>query len=123
MPELRQDPPTKEWVIIASNRAKRPHDFTKKQKKSSLPPYESSCPFCRGNEHLCPEEILRYPAEEGSDWRVRIIINKYPALVPQGSTHQKEETGFFTRMDGIGAHDAKVYSIAYEANCIIYVLV
>ena len=29
MPQLRQDPTTKEWVIIAVERSKRPHDFIK----------------------------------------------------------------------------------------------
>jgi len=29
MPQLRQDPTTKEWVIIASERLKRPHAFKK----------------------------------------------------------------------------------------------
>jgi len=105
--EIRQDPTTKEWVIIASNRGKRPRYFMKKQQKRSLPPYQPSCPFCRGNEHLSSKEILRYPAE-GPDWRVRVITNKYPALVPQGSTQQREEIGFFTKMNGVGVHDVIV---------------
>ena len=108
MPEIRQDPTTKEWVIIASNRVKRPRDFIKNQPKRSLPPYEPSCPFCRGNEYLSSEEILRYPTEEGSGWRVRVVANKYPALVPQGQTRQREEEDFFTRMNGVGAHDVIV---------------
>jgi UDPglucose--hexose-1-phosphate uridylyltransferase len=103
--EIRQDPTTKEWVIIASNRVKRPHDFVKKRQKRSLHPYEPSCPFCLGNEHLSPEEILRYPTEGSSSWRVRVVNNKYPALVPQGSTRLIEEVSFFTKMDGVGVHD------------------
>lgn len=105
MSEIRQDPTTKEWVIIASNRVKRPHDFVKKRQKRSLHPYEPSCPFCLGNEHLSPEEILRYPTEGSSSWRVRVVNNKYPALVPQGSTRLIEEVSFFTKMDGVGVHD------------------
>ena len=108
MSEIRQDPATKEWVILASNRVKRPRDFMKKRQKRSLPPYQPSCPFCPGNEYLCPEEILRYPAKEGSGWRVRVITNKYPALVPQGSPQQSGEAGFFTKMNGVGAHDVIV---------------
>jgi len=110
LPEIRQDPTTREWVIIASNRLKRPRDFVKRKRERSLPPYEPSCPFCRGNEHLTSEEILRYPAEEGSGWRVRVITNKYPALVSQGSTQQREEVGFFTKINGVGAHDVIVES-------------
>ena len=108
MSEIRQDPTTKEWVIIASNRVKRPHDLVKKRQKRSLHPYEPSCPFCLGNEHLSPEEVLRYPAEGSSGWRVRVVSNKYPALVPQGSTRLTEEVGFFTKMEGVGVHDVIV---------------
>lgn len=108
MSEIRQDPTTKEWVIIASNRVKRPHDLVKKRQKRSLHPYEPSCPFCLGNEHLSPEEVLRYPAEGSSGWRVRVVSNKYPALVPQGSTRLTEEGGFFTKMEGVGVHDVIV---------------
>ena len=108
MSEIRQDPATKEWVIIASNRIKRPRYFMKQKQKRSLPSYKASCPFCRGNEYLSPEEILRYPTGEDSSWRVRVIANKYPALVPQESTQQRETTGFFTKMNGVGAHDVIV---------------
>ena len=107
MSEIRQDPTTKEWVIIASERVKRPHDLVKKRQKHSLPPYEPSCPFCPGNEHLS-EEILRYPTEatkQSSDWRVRVLRNKYPALVLKGHIQRRQEADLFTKMDGIGAHD------------------
>ncbi len=108
MSEIRQDPTTKEWVIIASNRLKRPRDFIKNQPERSLPPYEPSCPFCRGNEHLSSEEMLRYPAGEGSGWRVRVITNKYPALIPQGNPKPREVADLFIKMDGVGVHDVIV---------------
>ena len=37
MPELRQDPATKQWVIFARERAKRPHDFISPENNSSPP--------------------------------------------------------------------------------------
>jgi len=52
MPELRQDPITDTWVIIATERSKRPSgfgDFSKEGKKE-----QDSCPFCVGNEQLTP---------------------------------------------------------------------
>ncbi len=55
MPELRQDYATKEWVIIATERAKRPHDFLKgRSEPSQLPSHDPNCPFCPGNEHMTP---------------------------------------------------------------------
>ena len=60
MPQLRQDRTTKEWVIIAGERAKRPHDFKKVEPKAERPAYDKDCPFCPGNEHRTPPETLAY---------------------------------------------------------------
>ncbi|MGZ6208330.1 MAG: galactose-1-phosphate uridylyltransferase, partial [Syntrophales bacterium] len=60
MPQLRQDPTTKEWVIIAAERSKRPHDFIKTKTLIEKPSYKDDCPFCQGNEHLTPHESLAY---------------------------------------------------------------
>ena len=46
MPQLRKDPVIGRWVIIATERGKRPHDFSKSY---SAPP-EKDCPFCEGKE-------------------------------------------------------------------------
>ena len=60
MPEIRQNPATKEWVIIATERAKRPEDFVSEEQKISDPPkHEDTCPFCPGNEDKTPPEVLR----------------------------------------------------------------
>jgi len=76
MPELRENPATKRWVIIATERAKRPEDFKKNITAApEIPPYDAKCPFCEGNEALSGEEIF---AIKG----VRVIPNKYPVLVP-----------------------------------------
>ena len=41
MPELRHDPVQKRWVIIATERAKRPFDFT----RGNDAPQSGKCPF------------------------------------------------------------------------------
>ena len=108
MPELRQDPATKQWVIIASERAKRPHDFLKPAPPLSIPPYKADCPFCPGNESMTPPESMAYrrggPAN-GPGWWVRAIPNKFSALVPEGNLTRKEEDDFFRKMDGVGQHE------------------
>ncbi len=78
MPELRRDPTTNEWVIIAPERAARPGVRVKQRPEA--PQRDPDCPFCPGNEALTPPEISRRP-ERGS-WIVRAVSNKYPALVP-----------------------------------------
>jgi UDPglucose--hexose-1-phosphate uridylyltransferase len=112
MPQLRQDPTTKEWVIIAAERSKRPHDFIKTKTLIEKPPYREDCPFCQGNEHLTPHESLAYRRGGGPDskgWWVRVIPNKFPALSPEGSL-EREETGFFRMMDGVGIHEVVIES-------------
>lgn len=108
MPELRQDPATKQWVIIARERAKRPHDFMRPSPPPPLPAYKPDCPFCPGNETMTPPETLAYRkggAANSPGWWVRAIPNKYSALVPSGSLSRREEEGLFRKMDGVGQHE------------------
>jgi UDPglucose--hexose-1-phosphate uridylyltransferase len=60
MSQIRQDPTTKEWVIIATERAKRPDGFVRQKALVNLPVSSPSCPFCPGNEAMTPPEILSY---------------------------------------------------------------
>lgn len=108
MPELRQDPTTREWIIIATERMKRPHDFRRREARRSRPKYEGSCPFCPGNEGVTPPEVLarrESPVKDAPGWRIRVIPNKYSALIPQGCTERRLECEFFRSMDGIGYHE------------------
>ncbi len=113
MPQLRQDPATKEWVIIAAERSKRPDDFKKIKSIPEKPPYKEDCPFCPGNEHLTPPETLAYRMggpSNSTGWWVRVVPNKFPALSPEGSLERKEEKGFFRMMDGVGIHEVVIGS-------------
>ncbi len=108
MPELRQDPATREWVIISKERAKRPHDFIQESEEPALPEYDAECPFCAGNESMTPPEILGYRSggePNGPNWWVRVIPNKFAALIPEGSLERQKEEGFFRKMDGVGYHE------------------
>ena len=81
MSELRQDPTTKEWVILAPERAKRPQSAPKKKRAEELPSWDGSCPFCPGNENQTPPGVFRLPILEDSAWEVRVIPNRFAALV------------------------------------------
>jgi UDPglucose--hexose-1-phosphate uridylyltransferase len=110
--QLRQDPTTKEWVIIATERSQRPHNFVRPDAALEKPPYKEECPFCQGNEFLTPHESLAYrhggPADSAG-WWVRVVPNRFPALSSDGSL-RREEMGFFRMMDGVGAHEVVVES-------------
>jgi len=109
MPELRKEPASGRWVIIASERASRPTDF----KSTSQPIKSSFCPFCEGNEEKTPPEIIAY-REKGTKantrgWRVRVVPNKFPALQIEGEQNQRGE-GIYDMMNGIGAHEVIIES-------------
>jgi UDPglucose--hexose-1-phosphate uridylyltransferase len=108
MSELRQDPTTKEWVIIATERSKRPHDFFQRQSRQELPAFSPSCPFCPGNEATTPPTSYSLLDKDNKKWLIRVFCNRFPALTPQGSTERREEDGFFLEMDGIGVHEVIV---------------
>jgi UDPglucose--hexose-1-phosphate uridylyltransferase len=104
MPELRKDPVIGRWVIIATERAKRPHDFH----GDPEPPKGGFCPFCGGNETKTPPEVFAYRAPTSSPdepgWRVRVVPNKFPVLRIEGEP-EKRAAGMYDRMQGIGAHE------------------
>jgi UDPglucose--hexose-1-phosphate uridylyltransferase len=108
MSKIRQDPTTKEWVIIANQRSKRPDDFIHPQPKPDLPSFSLSCPFCPGNEKMTPAEsfVLRDKGDEG--WRIRVFPNLFPSLTLEGSAKRREKDGFFLDMDGVGVHEVIV---------------
>src|SRR5581483_3381249 len=91
MPELRKDPIVGRWVIIATERAKRPVA----PRVEPVQPQGTFCPFCAGNEGNTPIEILAYrerntrPNEPG--WRVRVVPNKFPALQIEGELSKRGE--------------------------------
>ncbi|MBI3696174.1 MAG: galactose-1-phosphate uridylyltransferase [Acidobacteria bacterium] len=102
MPELRQDPSTKEWVIIAKERAKRPHEF---QRPASAPRASvSGCVFCPGSEDKTPPELWRFPYRSAA-WEVRVVPNKFPALSSEASGVRQEIAPLYHRMDGFGYHE------------------
>jgi UDPglucose--hexose-1-phosphate uridylyltransferase len=115
MPELRKDPIVSRWVIIATERAKRP--FT--PKPEPMPLGSETCPFCEGQEGNTPQEILSYrerhtrPNEKG--WRVRVVPNKFPALQIEGDLNKRGE-GIYDKMHGIGAHEVIVECPGHETS-------
>jgi UDPglucose--hexose-1-phosphate uridylyltransferase len=104
LPELRKDPVTGRWVIIATDRAKRPSDFTRQQVNITGLRF---CPFCPGNELRTPPEILAYRTRGGANepgWTLRVVSSKFPVPRVEGTINRKAE-GLYDKMNGIGAHE------------------
>ena len=113
MSELRQDLATKRWVIVATERAKRPDQFSRGDEKPALPPLDPNCPFCPGNEQLTPEVILRYPQE--GDWQIRVVPNKFPALQGGGELVVQDPHGL-SSMQGLGEHEVIIESRLHDLS-------
>jgi UDPglucose--hexose-1-phosphate uridylyltransferase len=108
MPELRKDPIVGRWVIVAEQRAKRPGAFVER----SAPP-SGPCPFCEGHESETPAEVsAARRADSRPDsrgWRVRVVPNKFPALVLEGEADARRQ-GMYDVMEGVGAHEVIIES-------------
>jgi len=116
LPELRKDPISRRWVIIATERAARPTDF----KHEGIEANDlDRCPFCEGREGRTPPEIYAIraagTAPNTPGWTVRVASNKYPALRIEGSTERTKE-GLFTRMDGVGAHEVIIETTEHHTH-------
>ncbi|HUX35736.1 MAG TPA: DUF4921 family protein [Candidatus Paceibacterota bacterium] len=105
MSELRQDLVSGDWIILSTERAKRPHDLLEKKKKRRPTPI-SKCPF----EDL--QKSGNWPPIElqpgGKDWRIAIIQNKYPALKHANICATHFKTGPYEQLDGIGRHELAI---------------
>ncbi len=104
MPELRKDPVIGRWVIMATERGKRPTDFN----PDPVTDDTGFCPFCEGHEDKTPPEIFAYrndhQAANRPGWEVRVVPNKFPALRVEGDMG-KVGVGMYDKMNGIGAHE------------------
>ena len=103
MPEIRKNIATNEWVVIATERAKRPDEMAEPPRtEAPLPEFKEGCPFCPGNEDAVPDEILRSGTKE--NWQIRVVPNKYPALAGNYEPSYIND-GVIQKVDGIGSHE------------------
>ncbi|MBI4295050.1 MAG: galactose-1-phosphate uridylyltransferase [Chloroflexi bacterium] len=121
MSELRQDPTTKDWAIISTERSKRPHQFAPDgQLEAEIPAFDEKCPFCPGNEAQTPPEIMRISSTEGSDsapWQVRVVPNKFSALsLGRGTITRRLSGELFLSLDGMGVHEVIVETSRHNAR-------
>ena len=83
-PELRQDPVTRSWVVIAPGRARRPGAAARDDPDLPTEDELLSCPFCEGREARTPPETFAIrPGGGESDtpgWTVRVVPNLYPVF-------------------------------------------
>jgi len=120
MSEYRQNVTNGEWVIISSERAKRPGDYASTAKlKASLPEHSSDCPFCKGNEHKC--EKPTYEAKNGDSWILRSVPNIFAAVsrpeqIPDTPLPRQHVSKIHLSAQGYGAAEVIIESPKHNAN-------
>jgi len=115
MPELRKDPIIGRWVIIATERGKRPSDFVNEVETIK----GGFCPLCPGNEDKTPPEIYVIRPENSKPntpgWTLRVVKNKFPALVSDQKL-ERVRKGVFERMSGVGDHEVVIETPRHNAK-------
>jgi UDPglucose--hexose-1-phosphate uridylyltransferase len=115
MSELRKDPIVDRWVIIAKNRAERPLELTEGAAARTT---AVECPFCEGREGETTAEVFALRAEGTSanqpGWRVRVVTNKYPALLPDAGAFSPSAEllahPLLPSQPALGAHEVVIES-------------
>ncbi|MGZ5453848.1 MAG: galactose-1-phosphate uridylyltransferase [Candidatus Aminicenantales bacterium] len=111
MSELRKDLISGRWVIIATERSKRPDDFRPHGAVAPAPEAAGFCPFCEGNEGKTPPEVFALraagTAPDSPGWTVRVVPNKFPALNP-GPPPPRATRGVYQSMEGRGIHEVVI---------------
>ena len=116
---LRKDPIVGRWIIISTERPKRPEDYHHHEEPEDEDVTPADCPFCPGNEKKTPPEIAAYRPEKSlpnsSDWWVRVIPSKFPVLRVEGSL-EREGAGVYDWMKGVGAHEIIIEGPAHATR-------
>ncbi len=103
--ELRQDVVSGAWVVIATGRAKRPHEFLKERRVPFNQP-KRTCPF----EKLHNNALVVYASDgehKDNNWWVQVIPNKYPAF-GRGTCAVFRKVGLYRLTNGVGFHEVVV---------------
>lgn len=104
MSEFRFNRITGDWVIVATERARRPEDFVQKKEKCELAEHVATCPFCPGNESVSETILVEPPS---GPWALRIVKHQFPALRPD-SEHAFSGGTMDRRLNGFGYHEVVV---------------
>jgi UDPglucose--hexose-1-phosphate uridylyltransferase len=113
MSEIRKDPASRTWVVIAPGRSKRPVEFDEEKAVAAAAPHiDPDCPLCFGHEDQTPPAVFELwpPGAAAADarWHTRVVGNKYPALEPVVELAHFGVGDFYVGLTGVGAHEVIV---------------
>jgi len=108
--EFRYDIISKDWVLIASERGKRPGAFKLRKRKIIKTP-KSKCPFCQIETQEKPTLIFSHNKKVSlsnnipKNWTTIVIPNKYPAVIPSRELKESSEGDLYKRISATGFHE------------------
>jgi len=106
MPELRKDPVIGRWVIIASERARRPGNFIDTS-DIELEDDKTECAFCNNR---------RKPIVPGSPSEEVTVVRSRDAVLDGSAEFQRAKRGLYDVINGFGAHEIVIESREHVAN-------
>lgn len=115
--QFRQNVATREWVLFAPERGRRPDDFRRLtgERTHEQLSRRADCPFCPGNEEESTAgETLRYVDAQGH-WCVRAFPNAFPAVVPHDAPRRRGDVWHHT-MDAAGVHEVLAESAQHDTT-------
>ncbi len=99
MPELRKDPVVGRWVIMATERARRPGNIIDSSYTSPKSDKEH-CRYCR----LEQDPVYKASLNGGNDWDVCVVPFEKSFLNAQGHCERKKN-GLYEVVNGYGLHE------------------
>ena len=110
--ELRYDLVSKDWVVIATGRARRPETFKKERRKREKVS-KKLCPFCNVSTQEKPTLIFLngkkiFSEKVPKKWSTVVIPNKYPAVSPYPELDKRTENKLYQTMNAVGFHEVLV---------------
>lgn len=106
MPELRKDPVIGRWVIIASERARRPGNFVDTS-DNELEDEAKECSFCNNQR-----EVIA-PGSTSGD--IRVVASKTNVSASTTEFH-RSKNGLYDVVGGVGAHEIVIETPEHIAN-------
>ncbi len=115
-PQIRCDPLSGRYAIIAPERGRRPHAQAGVCGRETVIDPPDDCPFCPGHEGDTPPALLTYPAADGPSWRLRVVPNKYPALRRSLPPSPVADDPIFLTHKGLGQAEVVIESPEHLAD-------
>ncbi|TVR03101.1 MAG: DUF4931 domain-containing protein [Deltaproteobacteria bacterium] len=112
MTHLRTCPLSGRTTLLSTTRHHRPHDYRVEERRL----HDVDCPFCPGSGADTEQERSRLTSPDGARWSVRIVDNRYPAVMEdaRAATAPADDHPLFPSGEACGRHEVVIESPVHE---------